>query len=628
MALFGFLKKKDGDVPPDIGSEATTKASDSGIDAPFDPGESAPMVEEDADDPEVKKGEISLSGKSDPMIKLKVERMDARLESINDLIKGFSERFSAISQQIGELRGMSLSNEKAISKIDAESAKAIDIVEAVKPEKIRFDYERIGQRVEELSAKIESNKEYQDNVVEQMKDLKRKAESFIGVEGLIHLQADVKKDLLNIQQINAKAEMHADKAEQLFIEIERISHENNQVLETLGNFERNYASLKKDFEKIKIDFSNIATKNDLTELKKRMESKVSLVDNAVSYTEKVRDDNEKLLRLVESNVAMIKKNEQDIKNIGLVIGDDKIDKVADYDERLSSLLEIVDSLAKQIVTIKKKVGISSEKIKIAPVESKEKEEVTKNVELPSKVVPEVANEKTITQIEPSKLPESIESPKDIVDSESAKLDADDELLNNKLKDLLSDSQDESSKIMDQQISEIKPVKEEENELPELPKKKKKAVRKKVVTSVPKFESDISLTSQTEPVSVSDEEIVVSPRSNHLIQNKEVKPRNSFVSHLKNAIPLLRSSTLKESSNSYLETPKQELKVVKDKQIITRLQNLISESFDMIDKEDMNALKVRYESMKKLYDSLSVKDPEIESHIMNFYNTVYNKFYSN
>ncbi len=360
MGLFDFLKKNDDSTPPDVGKEEPVSEV---IDEPSVEEEEA--VEEEEEEKPIKKGKkgkqtkASASKSSRGSVTsvesdLELQKVQARVEALNSLIKGFSERFTNINQTLGELRAMNLSNEKSIAKVGADSAKAVSSVEEVKPEKLRFDVQKIEMKVEELNQKIESNRSFMDNLMEEVKDLRRKTGTFIGTEALLKLNEDVKKDLLNIEQVVSKTKMHADKSEQMFIEFNRTIAQNQKLSSSVNATETNLSNLRKDFEKIKIDSNNLANKNDIAELKKYLDGKVESIDYATSQVEKMGKEKENVEKLVEMAISLSKQNKEDIENIGLTLGNDHIQKVNEYDRKLNELLKIIDTLSAQFAELKKK----------------------------------------------------------------------------------------------------------------------------------------------------------------------------------------------------------------------------------------------------------------------------------
>ena len=261
--MFDFLKKNKGEVPPDVGQEdavgkkgAKSKGnvgndvgstdSEEEIEEVGEEGltsESEEEIENDSSDKPVgrdygveeeeespkkksargvkKSGRagsagFGIGGVSEEKLNLELEKIRSRMEAMASLIQGYTERLSMMSQQIGEVRAMNLATEKSIAKLSTEASKAADIVKEVRPERLRVEYQKMDLKAQELFERIEANKQFADSVLEELKDVKRKMRNFLGTEELLKLNDDVKKDLIETQQLAARARLHADKTEQLF----------------------------------------------------------------------------------------------------------------------------------------------------------------------------------------------------------------------------------------------------------------------------------------------------------------------------------------------------------------------------------------------------------------------------
>ena len=373
--MFNFLKKKSAeDVPPDVGKE---EELDNGIGEEFEADDTMENEEdeEEIEKPSKKKGSSSKKSKTNASIssnkfeqeqsKLEFEKLHARLESTNELIKGYGERMSVLSQQIGEVRAMTLANEKSISKVDANSARAVDIVNEVRPEKLRMEYQKSDMKIQALGEKIESDKQFMDAVMSELKDIRSKIGTFLGTEELLRLNQDVKNDLIETQHMATKARMYSDKTEQLFSEMKRGFAESQKLNEIIKNLDANYSGMIKDVQKLKIDFSSIVNQNDFNDFKKTIETKIKDFERSLGVIGSVKEENERLGRVIETILGISQQNKRDIADIAVTIGDDHIKKVSDYNERLNSILGIIDELAGQISILKKKAGIAG-KVSVEP----------------------------------------------------------------------------------------------------------------------------------------------------------------------------------------------------------------------------------------------------------------------
>ena len=360
---FGFFKKKES-VPPDVGNEINDSEEYETDDSQYVDGvtdATKPDIEPDINQVAPKGSSFAkpsniTQGVSTSTDNLKLERLGARMESVDALLKGFSERFSMLSQQVGELRGMNLSNEKSIGKIATESSVAIDIVSELKPEKLRLEYQKMDIRVQEILERTESNKQLFDSMMNEIKDIKRRMSTFIGTDALLKLNEDVKKDLINLHEMASKVKVDADKSEQLFIELRKDFAESQKTAELMESVSKNNDAVNSEMQKLRIDFSNIVKQSDFAEYKKGISGKFTTLENAVSTIKSIKDENNRAARLIETTLSMAKDNKSDIDELALAVGDENISSVSDFETRFTSILEMLDSLAGEIREIREDIG--------------------------------------------------------------------------------------------------------------------------------------------------------------------------------------------------------------------------------------------------------------------------------
>ena len=363
----GFLKKRKDNGPPDVGKEEEVEYKEDSSDNSYVP--IAQPYQKISDKPnfrdnEVKKNFQSFQQSASNMSSIfnhkgdfEIEKLNARLEVINSLITAFNERFSRVNQQIGEIRAMSIANEKNLSLSNLDAKRVVDIVKEVNPEKLRVDYQKTDIEISTLAEKIESYKQYMDSIMGELKDLKRRANLFEGTDALLKLDEDVKKDLIQIQKVNARVKMNADKSEQIFIELSKGFNENRKINETMINLDNSYSGLKKEVEKLNIDYKQILDVDDFGDFKKKIKSKLMMLENSFSEIEKIRDANDKLSKGMGKLFLMEKRNEEDIASLAMKKGNSDIQGAGDYEQKLFSLLEIIEKMTLEMSKIKEKLGI-------------------------------------------------------------------------------------------------------------------------------------------------------------------------------------------------------------------------------------------------------------------------------
>jgi hypothetical protein len=154
-------------------------------------------------------------------INTEIERIKASVEGFNEMRKTFTDRFSGISEQIGELRNMIFERDKTIQEIELKSIKAYDLVDSVHPEKIMSEVQKQDAKSEALKANLEGNEAIMDRIMEELKEAKKKIEFFRGIEEIIKLSEEVKSELIEIKKIESRIALNTDKVDTIYAEMRK-----------------------------------------------------------------------------------------------------------------------------------------------------------------------------------------------------------------------------------------------------------------------------------------------------------------------------------------------------------------------------------------------------------------------
>lgn len=198
---------------------------------------------------EEKKEDFSLGN---PKLDIELTKIKGRLDSMDEVRKASTERFSRISEQIGELRGMIVDTNKMIGKIEVASTKAVDLVESVHPEKLMIEVRKQDGKIEALRATIESNEAIMKDLMLELKKMRDRMSFYKGVEQVIQLNEEVKQELATIKRVEANVERHADKVETVFIEVEKKFGEFDKFNDVVKDLDRSFKRLSGDFEKVRV----------------------------------------------------------------------------------------------------------------------------------------------------------------------------------------------------------------------------------------------------------------------------------------------------------------------------------------------------------------------------------------
>jgi hypothetical protein len=252
---------------------------------------------------------VASSGNS-AKINMEFERINGKFDYIMGWIKEFYERFAQSLESLGELRNMTIDNEKSISKAMMSAARAAELVKEVQPEKLRIDLKKSNMRIDSLLETIELNKQFTGKLSDEIKDLKRRADIFIGTEELLKLNDEVKKDLVEIKNVEERVRVNADKTEQIFIELKKGLADAERLNEEFGDFKDASSELRRELGKIKIK-SN--------------------------YLDQIKKASERSEDLIQQTAILAKSNKEAIGSF----------RFEDYQEKIDTILKVIEILADQ-----------------------------------------------------------------------------------------------------------------------------------------------------------------------------------------------------------------------------------------------------------------------------------------
>jgi len=116
------------------------------------------------------------------MIQATLTKMDAQMESFAEIRKSTSERFTTITEQMGELRGQLMDTNRNMGLIEVKSTRAADLVSAVHPDKLMIEVQKEDGKIEALRANIESNEAMMHNMMDQIKKMRSQVAVYRGME--------------------------------------------------------------------------------------------------------------------------------------------------------------------------------------------------------------------------------------------------------------------------------------------------------------------------------------------------------------------------------------------------------------------------------------------------------------
>jgi len=231
------------------------------------------------------------SGDAPSTIKLstEIDKLKASAEAFAEVRKSFTERFTRTSEQIGELRSMILERDRTIQTLELKAVKAADLVESIKPDKFMVEIQRQNVKVEALKANLEGNEAITDRVMEELKEMRRKIEFFRGVEEIIKLSEEVKKELIGVKKVEGTINIQTDKVQTIYSEMRKklqdLDNFNSTLQESRVNIEQN----AKDVDYLKTKIGGFAEKAELDKIIERIKQYSSSLKQLQKKTPLTRD---------------------------------------------------------------------------------------------------------------------------------------------------------------------------------------------------------------------------------------------------------------------------------------------------------------------------------------------------
>lgn len=320
--------------------------------------------EEEKEEEEVLKEEIGKSPEPESIKKvmMDVERLNAQIEALRQMNKVAEERFSRITEEIGELRRAEIEIEKDVNKIKIEAEKASQLVSQVQPEKLMMEVEKEDVKVQTIDAKEKADRTLIDHLVNEVKEVKLRIEAFRGVESLIELNEEVKKELMNLKKIETVIKGHADRVENIFIKTEKSFNKFIKLSQEFKTLEERFNEVMKESEKFRSSYGELPKREDFEKFKNEIEEKLRFIDKTKDDFEKKRNELDKLTPKVELLVTESEELKEKLGNRLLELDDElsKMDRMekANYvtEEKFNKELEdFFKSILEKIEKLERKI---------------------------------------------------------------------------------------------------------------------------------------------------------------------------------------------------------------------------------------------------------------------------------
>lgn len=231
---------------------------------------------------------------------VEIETLKAKMEALNEVKKGFNERFGVMSEKIGELRYMLVSFGKDIEEGKAASKKAIEMVEGLQPNAIFAALKKSDAKVEILESKVESNEVLMNKVIAEMKEMRKIITQFEGVNKLKDMADELRNSLKEAEKLEVEMKRESQVVKDVFMEIQEKLKEFRVFDERISGMGEEFKRLLKEFDELKAGYMHMAKLEDLERIKANIDAKMKRADMVV---ESISQEGQKLKEFIQSEKA-------------------------------------------------------------------------------------------------------------------------------------------------------------------------------------------------------------------------------------------------------------------------------------------------------------------------------------
>ncbi len=195
-----------------------------------------------------------------------IMKLKVQFDQFTELRKVINERFTRINEQVGELRGMIMDANRAMQDIEVKTVKAVDLVNAVQPDKLMVEVRKQDAKIEALKANLESNEAMMKSILDQLKEMRNHVTKFRGIEQIVALSEEVKKELMEIKKTEASLARHSDKVEGIFIESQKRFQDFEKITGRMNELDKRVGQVSEQSDQTKIKIPALATRKDVEDL--------------------------------------------------------------------------------------------------------------------------------------------------------------------------------------------------------------------------------------------------------------------------------------------------------------------------------------------------------------------------
>ena len=176
-------------------------------------------LDESAAEPDVKEGSVQDSdddGLDSDVQQIKIQRLEARLESLNSQLDATQDRNERTSEKIGSLRENLKGTQRDVQSAVSSAEKAEELVASVEPNEIDKKISKMKAEVESVRDGLNETEERREQLRTQIRNIKSDLDEIGSLKQVKQLKQDANEMLKTSQKLSNQTKTNADKVEDLY----------------------------------------------------------------------------------------------------------------------------------------------------------------------------------------------------------------------------------------------------------------------------------------------------------------------------------------------------------------------------------------------------------------------------
>jgi predicted nucleic acid-binding Zn-ribbon protein len=230
-------------------------------------------------------------------IKAKLEQLDAAVSGMTALRETYDTRFTMLSEKIGEVRSMVLTQAKESADAKAKAERALMSLEGIKPEEFRAAIMKRDTEIESIKMKLTTLEDMIRSVMDEIKDFRNMIAKFKGLETVLEMADDSRKNIVRIQQIRDQVEVMSDKVMSAFLEFQRRFKDVTDLGVRVAALDAQLKPLSKLVNDMDVKLKQAVSKAELTKLTGDIEILKQAAAEIREYHERLKSGQQELQRV-------------------------------------------------------------------------------------------------------------------------------------------------------------------------------------------------------------------------------------------------------------------------------------------------------------------------------------------